>query len=132
MRALIAARAAFILWAAAVAYLSLTEDTQTIDASFDLVRRIAMLLGNEELSDKIGHFLSYFALGALAVATKYRVFATWFVAVAVLAGYGLAIEGLQGIGGVRTPDLYDGLADTLGATTGAGLALAWMRRGART
>jgi VanZ family protein len=81
-------------------------------------------MGDESLSDKIGHFLSYAVLGALAALARLRLFATFPAAVALLTGYGLAIEALQGLGGVRTPDLWDGSADALGAALGVGAAKA--------
>ena len=40
------------------------------------------------------------------------------MAIVMLALYGVALEGLQGLGGVRDPELADALANGLGALAG--------------
>ena len=69
--------------------------------------------------DKSLHFTAYFGLaGMAAVALKRRNDAVWAVSGLILLGG--ALEILQGFTG-RDPSIYDEVANTLGALTGAGL-----------
>jgi hypothetical protein len=67
--------------------------------------------------DKLWHGLGYAVAGFACVPLLRRV--GGFVAAAlVLSAFGLALEFLQGAGGVRSFDLLDGLANGLGAGLG--------------
>jgi hypothetical protein len=124
MRLVLAARLAFAGWVLGVAYLSLTENPETVRRGFEITRWIAeTLLGDEALSDKVAHFLSYLALGALAAAARLPIPRGFLALVTVLAGYGVLLEVLQGLGGVRTPDALDALTNLAGAALGTGAAL---------
>lgn len=71
-------------------------------------------------SDKVNHFIAYLALSvplAIAIGRK-----NWIVAIALAAGYGAMMELAQGsLTTMRTPDLFDGIANTLGACTGVAI-----------
>lgn len=69
-------------------------------------------------ADKIGHFLSYFALGFCAIYRRYT-FRNSFVTAAATISLGGLIEMVQKIFG-RTPDINDFLANC------AGVCLAWI------
>ncbi len=72
--------------------------------------------------DKVLHYIAYFGLAGLAtVALNARRQAIW--AVLALVALGGALEILQGFTG-RDPDIYDELANTLGAFTGG--AAGWL------
>ena len=76
--------------------------------------------------DKSLHFTAYFGLaGMAAVALRRRNDAVWAVLGLILLGG--ALEILQGFTG-RDPDIYDEIANTLGALSGAGLGrlLIWV------
>jgi VanZ family protein len=91
--------------------------------------------------DKLAHFLVYAALGAffllpLAQGRPSGVTgATMATAVALSFLYGLTDEAHQMFTPGRSPDMYDVIADTIGATAGvafAGLvALVWRMLAAR-
>lgn len=75
--------------------------------------------------DKANHFLAYGALMywfAQAFIRHWR----WPL---FLAGLGLALELLQGWGGVRSFDLFDIIANVLGVALGLGLAHTSLGRG---
>ncbi|SDD63074.1 hypothetical protein [Aquimonas voraii] len=67
--------------------------------------------------DKLWHALGY-ALAGFACVPLCRRARTLLVAGIGLAGFGLALEFLQGAGGVRSFDLMDALANGLGAGLG--------------
>ncbi|MBE5313844.1 MAG: VanZ family protein [Xanthomonadales bacterium] len=67
--------------------------------------------------DKLWHGLGYAVAGLACVPLLRR--PSGFVAAALgLSAFGLALEFLQGAGGVRSFDLMDGLANGLGAGLG--------------
>jgi len=107
-----------------VTFLTLTPNPEDADAGFAVTRWIAsLILGNPELADKVAHFLAYGALGASAHWAQIFVFGRRWSAPVMLAVYGVLLEGLQGIGGVRAPELADAAANSLGAIAGFGGAL---------
>ncbi len=67
--------------------------------------------------DKLWHGLGYAVAGFACVPLLRRVGGFMAAAVA-LSAFGLALEFLQGAGGVRSFDLVDGLANGLGAGIG--------------
>lgn len=76
-------------------------------------------------SDKTHHFLAFFAL-ALPLSFARPRLAPWIILGAM--AYGGAIELIQPYVG-RDRDIYDFLADTAGAVSGAavGVSLSWLR-----
>ena len=110
------ARAVFALLLGAVTWLTLTPSPEDADAGFKVMRWIAnLLLGDSALGDKVAHFTAYAALGAAAFWA--RLGASFWPPLA-LAGYGAALEIVQGMGGVRSPELADGVANMAGAVVG--------------
>ncbi len=72
-------------------------------------------------ADKLGHGIAYLVLGFLAALAlrRGRPAAAW----AGLLGFGLAIEVAQGLGGTRSFEWLDLLADAVGAWLGIVLGL---------
>ncbi|WP_428410471.1 VanZ family protein [Hyphococcus sp.] len=125
-------RVLFALLFALVTYLTLTPNPDDTKAGFAFTRWIAtVLFHNPALTDKVAHFLAYAALGAMAVWAHLTVFSKRRGTALALAAYGVLLEGLQGLGGVRSPELADAVANGLGALSGAAgavmLAHLWRR-----
>jgi VanZ family protein len=125
-------RVVFGVLLVAVAWLTLTPNPDETEPGLAITRWLAeVLFRNESLGDKVAHFLVYALLGAAAVWANLSVFSRkWGVAIA-LACYGAALEGLQGLGGVRTPELADAVANGSGALAGlaaAAILMALARR----
>ena len=81
-----------------------------------------LMISELPLSDKIAHFLAYGAvswLGAMAASTSRR---RLYLALAML-GLGVLLELAQTWVLGRTPEMLDGLANTLGVMVGVGLAM---------
>ena len=81
-----------------------------------------LMISELPLSDKIAHFLAYGAvswLGAMAASTSRR---RLYLALAML-GLGVLLELAQTWVPGRTPEMLDGLANTLGVMVGVGLAM---------
>jgi hypothetical protein len=103
----------------AILYLSLTPDPEQLESGMDLVSWVSTLVfGTPEHGDKVGHFIAYCALGAAATL------GFWIKARSVvpiyggLLVYGGVLEIVQDLGGIRTGDAADMLANTLGAGVG--------------
>lgn len=97
---LLVARAVFGIGLAAVAWTSLLPP-EDLPSTFGL-------------SDKVLHVAGYAALGALATLSGLR----WPVALAVVIGWGLGLELIQGALGYRSFEWLDLVADGIGAVTG--------------
>ncbi len=118
------ARGLFIALFAAVTYLTLTPDPDDAEKGFAAARFVAaFLFGDPQLADKVAHFIAYAALGAAAFWAQITVYARKRWAPVLLAAYGVVLEGVQGLGGVRTPELADAIANGLGAFAGFGGAM---------
>lgn len=118
------ARAAFVALLAIVTWLTLTPNPDDTKAGFAVTRWLAaMFLGDAGLSDKVAHFSAYGALGVSAFGARLSPFASQSWTPVVLAAYGAGLEVLQGLGGVRSPEIADGIANMLGAVAGFGAAL---------
>jgi hypothetical protein len=78
------------------------------------------------------HFAAFFILSVLVCAARWPRRPGWLV-VALLVGYGLAIESLQAFVPPRAVELRDYAENTLGVLAGAGLwwVLHWLVRGRR-
>lgn len=114
-----------------ITFLTLTPNPVETESGFAVTRFISdIMFGNDEYADKIGHYLGYAALGLTAFWARLAVYSKRWVMTVVLALYGVALEGLQGLGGVRSPELADAFANGLGALSGfvAGAALLKLNR----
>ncbi|MFN0023417.1 MAG: hypothetical protein ACKVS5_05900 [Parvularculaceae bacterium] len=108
-------QAIFVLLVIFVTWQTLTPDPDDTEQGIAIARWIAALLFRApEQADKIAHFLAYAALGGSAALGDLRVIGLRSPVIAMLATYGLALEGLQGLGGVRAPEIADGVANALG------------------
>jgi hypothetical protein len=117
-------RILFVLLFALVTYLTLTPNPEDAKAGFAFTRWLAIkVFGDPALADKVAHFLAYGALGAMAAWAHLALFSKRRITAVALALYGVALEGLQGLGGVRTPELADAAANGLGALAGLGGAI---------
>jgi len=119
------ARVLFLTLLVIVTFLTLTPNPDDTEAGFAFTRILASaLLGDAAMADKIAHFLAYGSLGASAFWAQIVLFAKRWGIVVVLPIYGIALEGLQGLGGVRSPELADAVANGLGAVCGFVFAFA--------
>lgn len=118
-------RVAFAVLLLAVTWLTLTPNPDDTEPGLAITRWIAeFLFRNESLADKVAHFSAYGALGAMAFWSNLTVYSRKWGAAVALALYGVALEGLQGLGGVRAPELADAFANASGAAAGvAGAAI---------
>ncbi len=113
-------RILFALLFTLVTYLTLTPNPDDVKAGFAFTRWISTtLFGDPKLADKVAHFLAYSALGAAAVWAHLTIFSKRRGSALALAAYGVLLEWLQGVGGVRSPELADAVANGLGALSGA-------------
>ncbi len=120
-------RGAFALLFLAVTWLTVTPNPEDARAGMAFTRWLANLLfGDQALSDKVGHFAAYGALGAAACWARLTLLKRLWTVPAGLALYGVLLEGVQALGGVRSPEIADALANASGALAGfaAGLVLA--------
>ncbi|HEV8391447.1 MAG TPA: VanZ family protein [Dongiaceae bacterium] len=98
-------RTAFYLASAAVGALSLTPSAALPPVS---------------IGDKAEHVIAYAALGLLGAISSERGMSRTILG---LAAFGLLLELLQAFSPGRSPDAIDALADIIGASLGAGLAV---------
>lgn len=107
-----------------VTFLTLTPNPENTEAGFAFTRWIAALLfGDAGFADKVAHFLAYAALGAAAAWAQLALFTKRRVTALALALYGILLEIIQGLGGVRSPEVADAVANALGAISGLGGAI---------
>jgi len=107
-----------------------------VAAQMAIIFRFSALPGSQVPGrfGSIGHFGGYAILGVLcALALRDAGPRTRVLAIAVLicSVYGVTDEFHQSFVAGRSPDVYDWGVDTLGAATGAILAIAASRRAAR-
>ena len=119
------ARALFAMLFVLITFLTVTPNPDSVATGFDIARVIAgFLFGDPEYGDKVAHFAGYGALGVSAFwAEVFPGGKRWLTPI-LLGGYGAMLEGVQGLGGVRTMEMLDAAANGLGAITGFVLALA--------
>lgn len=121
-------RYAFYGLFAIVTYLTLTPNPDDTKSGMAITRWIAkMILGHEELSDKVAHFMAYASLAGTAVMARLKFFGRMIFTVMALGVYGAALEGLQAFGGVRTPEAVDAFANAIGALSAYPAALLFRR-----
>ncbi len=122
-RSVFFARVVFALLFAVVTWLTVTPNPDDTEAGFKVVRWIAsVLFGDPERGDKVAHFAAYGVLGVSAFFANFSVFGKRLWIPLGLAAYGAVLEGVQGLGGVRTPEAVDAIANALGAVAGFGFA----------
>lgn len=125
-------RAVFALLFIIVTLLTLWPNPDSARTGIVLTRWLAStFLGDPALADKVGHFLGYAALGFAAFFARLTPRNRWYLVPLALAVYGVGLEGLQGLGGIRSPELADAVSNALGAAAGfpgAALVFAVIRR----
>lgn len=108
-----------VVIAVLVAILSLTPDPNDLGHAASWTEWLArLILGDPTSADKIAHFLAYGALGFFVTLGWLSTKRTLLWIVVGLIGYGAALEVLQAVGGSRTGDIFDLLANTIGAASG--------------
>lgn len=108
-------RFAFLALALFVTWQTLTPDPEDTDGGMAIARLIAeIIFHSAEMSDKVAHFMAYAALGGSAAFGHFRMMGLRPPVIAGIAVYGMALEGLQGLGGVREPEIADAIANALG------------------
>jgi len=126
-------RGVFAMLFLIVSYLTVTPNPDDSGAGMALTRWLASLfLGNPGLSDKIAHFLAYGALGGSAALARLPWFKKIWAAPLGLAAYGVVLEGVQALGGVRSPEFADAIANALGAVVGFCAGYGLLRYARRT
>lgn len=114
------ARAAFVALFLFVTYMTLTPDPKDTEGEMSIARWIAtMLFGTAALGDKVAHFLAYATLSSCGALGRLTLFRRRSAFVVALCGWGVVLEVLQGLGGVRIADAADAAANALGAAAGA-------------
>jgi hypothetical protein len=123
------ARALFAVLFLVVTYLTITPNPDETEMGMALTRWLAALIfGDGAFGDKVAHFIAYAALGASAALAHVKIGGRAVYAVAALVLYGAALEGVQGLMGVRVPEFADALANGLGAAAGFPSAALLMAR----
>lgn len=108
-------RLAFLALAVFVTWQTLTPDPDDTENSMALARWIAQaLFRSEDMGDKVAHFMAYAALGGSAAFGRLQILGLRSPVIAAIAVYGMALEGLQGLGGVRQPEIADAIANASG------------------
>jgi len=109
-------RGVFALLLAFVTWQTLTADPDNTKPSLAIARFIAELLfHNEKFGDKVAHFLAYAALAGAGAFSHFTFRGRRTPVILALAVYGVLLEILQGLGGVRSPELADAIANASGA-----------------
>ncbi len=108
-------RGVFALLLVLVTFQTLTPDPDNTEPGIAIARFIAELLFHDpRLGDKVAHFLVYSSLGAVAAFAHLEIADRRWMTIAALAAYGAFLEFLQGLGGVRVPEIADALANSGG------------------
>ncbi len=98
---------------------SLVPDPEAMGAPMSWSKWIASLLFGDPMSgDKVSHFLAYGALAffsTLGFVSRLKHLLILFIGLLL---YGGLMEGLQALGGVRSSDALDLVANALGALSG--------------
>lgn len=114
-------RAVFVALLLFVTYMTLTPNPEETEGELSIARWISELLfGSGAFGDKVAHLLAYAALALSAMAADISVYGRKRFTLLALAAYGVLLEGLQGLGGVRSAEALDALANASGALAGAG------------
>ena len=114
----------FVVLFALITWLTLTPDPNETPNDIAVVQWLAAtLLGDPARADKVAHFLGYAALGGSLTLSTFRIAGRRWIGIVALTFYGLFLEQMQGWGGVRQSDLFDALANMLGAVAAYPAAL---------
>ncbi len=109
-------RAFFVMLLVLVTFLTLTPNPQDSGAGIGFTQWVsAQLFSDPQYSDKIGHFLAYGVLSGAAIVAQIKLFGRFFPVTILLSFYGVLLEVIQGLGGVRSAEVMDALANSLGA-----------------
>ncbi len=107
-----------------VTWLTLTPNPDDTKQGMSLMRWASeFLFGSAKYHDKLAHFVAYGVLGAFFTFARFTIFGRRLFGALLLAGYGAALEIVQGWLGVRHPEFYDGVANALGAFIAFPIAL---------
>ncbi len=118
-------RGAFVVLLLFVTWQTLTPDPEETESGLAIARILAELLFHDAAyADKVAHFLAYAALGWSAGLGDLRVSGRRRLTVLLLAVYGMMLEFLQGLGGVRVAEFVDAIANASGALAGFAAAYA--------
>ena len=121
-------RTMFAVLIVIVTYASLTPDTENLDQGGGFVKWLAsILLGSDEHSDKIGHFLAYAALGFCVLPGRLALLGQLALTFFALFVYGCLMEGLQGFSVERQMSTLDAVANTTGLIAGGVASLVFER-----
>jgi hypothetical protein len=111
-------RAAFVVLLGLATYASIGAPPSDDSSGFVLAQMVAaFVFGDPEQADKVGHFITYAALGGAARFASFFPNRFW-AAPSLLALYGALMEGVQYFLPARSADVIDGLANTSGAFVG--------------
>jgi VanZ family protein len=125
-------RGVFALLLLFVTWQTLTPDPDDSKSGLAIARLLAELLFHSpEYADKVAHFLAYAALGGAGGLGDMRIGGRRLAMVLCLAVYGMLLEFLQGLGGVRVAEVVDAFANAGGALAGFAGAFVvdhWLRR----
>lgn len=125
-------RLAFVAFACLVTWQTLTPDPEDTEGGMAIARWIAeVVFHSAEMGDKVAHFMAYGALGLSAAFGQFRMMGLRPPVIAAIAVYGMALEGLQGLGGVRAPELADAAANAFGVVAAFATAMVLERVRAR-
>ena len=98
---------------------SLAHDPQAPEESSVFFQWLSSLLfGSHAYEDKLLHFFAYGALGVSGALARLPVLGSTWILFACLAAYGTGLEGLQALGGVRSGDWLDIVANIAGGACG--------------
>lgn len=112
----LAARVLFVLLLAMVTYLTVTPNPEDTKQGMAITRWLSSLIfGDVLFADKIAHFAAYGVLSFSGLAAGISLFGKKLWTVCALALYGAALEGVQGVMGVRSPEVLDALCNAAGA-----------------
>lgn len=124
MSSLSLARGVFLILLSVVTWLTVTPNPDDTQTGFAVMRWVSeILFGNAEMNDKIAHFAAYGVLGFSAFFANIRLFGQQLWTVIALALYGAFLEVVQGLGGVRQPEVADAIANMLGTIAGFGAGI---------
>ncbi len=112
-------RILFFLLLVTITWLTLTSDPAvTSNGSAFMQWLSTLLLRTPEWGDKIGHFLGYGALGLTAAASRFTPPRKNWIPACLLTLYGVILEFVQIIGGTRSGELLDAVANMSGTLCG--------------
>lgn len=107
--------------------LSVTPDTEDLEGATDIFAKVMdWLFGQPDMGDKLAHLCAYGALATAAVMGFVRTTRSFFVAFVLILVFGAALEVIQGLGGVRTTDSFDLIANLGGVAGGMALGGAFV------